>query len=505
MALLDLLKNPDSYDVSYGGPSKGITNIPNESSFHLQRVKWDVANENADPTFIFGNDHNSGPVPDFLFRGGFKTNLNRRGLDLRRIGNFLTSNNGLHFIGRQVLLQALNPQKNEKIFNLGINLLAQIGLSGLANIKRSGLVPFEDKLGLDILGGLKDKLGIPSGNGYLGEIGENNTREVNYGLGDPGKLSVKKGLEKLINNPFKKKSSYDVNVDYSKLDAVNIQKIFTNNQKNKSNLEDESLNFGDINDFVNFRFEVINSDDPEISHVIAFRAFISSFTDTFNTTHNEVKFNGRGESFYTYNKFKRTISLGFQIAAQSRHEMKPLYQKLNYLVAQTAPNYSDFGRIRTPYMKLTVGDYLAKVPGMLTNATVSWKTTYPWEIKLDPDNKDKDMKVLPHILDVTINFQPIHNFIPNNKMDTPFIGIGPDEKNENSWLPEIPLQEAIQETNGKLVPLNKEPTTINTSGLVAELNTGGGSDLVPQVSVGKVEATGFGELPTNRFNLPPSI
>ena len=51
--------------------------------------------------------------------------------------------------------------------------------------------------------------------------------------------------------------------------------------------------------------------------------------------------------------------------------MKPLYQKLNFLAAQTAPNYSSKGRIRTPYIRLTMGDYLSRVPGILTSVGIS--------------------------------------------------------------------------------------------------------------------------------------
>ena len=52
--------------------------------------------------------------------------------------------------------------------------------------------------------------------------------------------------------------------------------------------------------------------------------------------------------------------------------MKPLYRKLNYLVAQTSPNYSNFGRLRTPYMKLTVGDYFYRIPGILNSISTQW-------------------------------------------------------------------------------------------------------------------------------------
>ena len=52
---------------------------------------------------------------------------------------------------------------------------------------------------------------------------------------------------------------------------------------------------------------------------------------------------------------------------------------------------------------------------------INWNNNYPWEIKLDPDVKDKDMKVLPHILDVSIVYQPIHNFTPERNVKSPFI------------------------------------------------------------------------------------
>ena len=146
--------------------------------------------------------------------------------------------------------------------------------------------------------------------------------------------------------------------------------------------------------------------------------------------------NGRGETFYTYKGFMRKVSITFKVAAKSRYEMKPIYQKLNYLAAQTAPNYSKFGRIRTPYMRLTVGDYFKRVPGIVTNVNINWMKEYPWEIRLDPEGLDKQMKILPHVLDVTFNFTPIHDFVPDNQVDTPFIGLNRSYPSEANWIPE---------------------------------------------------------------------
>ena len=40
---------------------------------------------------------------------------------------------------------------------------------------------------------------------------------------------------------------------------------------------------------------------------------------------------GRAESFYKYKGFDRNISLSWTVAAQSKGELIPMYQKLNYL------------------------------------------------------------------------------------------------------------------------------------------------------------------------------
>ena len=85
-------------------------------------------------------------------------------------------------------------------------------------------------------------------------------------------------------------------------------------------------------DYVKFRFEVVDHDKGE-NNMMVFRAFLDSISDNYSANHNTFKYNGRGEPFYTYKQFDRKLSVGFKIAAQTRWEMKPLYQKLNYLVS----------------------------------------------------------------------------------------------------------------------------------------------------------------------------
>jgi hypothetical protein len=173
-------------------------------------------------------------------------------------------------------------------------------------------------------------------------------------------------------------------------------------------------------DLIKFRFQIITpggTGGPKIKHLY-FRALIDNFGDTFNANWNSYNYIGRGESFYTYGNFDRSIDLGFKIAAQTEDEMKPLYQKLNYLIGATTPTYSQ-NFMRGTFVKMTVGDYIYELPGFLNNVNVSWNQEYPWEIAMtsvDPvtgvrESTNKRQE-LPMILDVGLSFTPIHTFLP---------------------------------------------------------------------------------------------
>ena len=127
--------------------------------------------------------------------------------------------------------------------------------------------------------------------------------------------------------------------------------------------------------------------------------------------------------------------------------MMPLYRKLNYLVSNTAPEYNKT-RMRTPFMRLTVGNWCNRLPGLLSSVNLSWQKDYPWEINLPGDSKtntgDREggdhMLILPHVLNVSVNYIPIHNFLPSKDIQSPFIlpndsnsGTGTLDNNQK-WL-----------------------------------------------------------------------
>ena len=230
-------------------------------------------------------------------------------------------------------------------------------------------------------------------------------REERVNLGNPGKR---------INRAVDKKGRLDYTV-YSPetVDKINALDII----RTKGDFTSQKYR-----DLIRFRIEAVDSDKPDGSDSMVFRAFLDGFNDSYNASHNKFKYNGRGEEFYSYNSFTRKISFSFKIAAQSRHEMMPLYRKLNFLVSNVAPEYK-VTRMRTPYIRLTIGSMVDRVPGVLNNISLKWDKNYPWEISLDgPEKTKRDMLVLPHVLDVSVGFTPIHNFIPKKSItDSPFI------------------------------------------------------------------------------------
>ena len=219
-----------------------------------------------------------------------------------------------------------------------------------------------------------------------------------------------------------------------KVNNLDVVRLKDDTPFNFSNITDPNK----IKDFIPFYFEAINfpkdSSQNLKSDYIFFRAFLNDVSDDFKAGYNSYKYNGRAENFYTYKDFNRSLSFSFKVAAFSRHEMQPLYRKLNYLVSNTAPEYDKAsGRIKTPFMRITIGDWISRLPGLLTNVNLKWSKDYPWEIKaqsnLKPQNNDSgqfehmdhDMLYLPHVLDVSISYQPIHNFTPQKGMEFPFI------------------------------------------------------------------------------------
>lgn len=344
-----------------------------------------------------GNER-SPQSPDFLVRNG---SLNPVSLidDFTRIGTYFTSTQGQLFIAKQNALALSSPTKSKTVLDFlardtynPLTTLGQVGVSGLGiHLTGKGINPLANFE-------------------YIPPV-EERTAKVNFAR-SPGE---EKSPER--KDPFKTDG-----IESKPLDKINALSIYKS---------DNVDNTKPINDFVKFRIAAIDNVDPTQKEYIHFRAFLNGFTDNYSAQWNGFRYPNRGEQFYKYGGFDRTFSLTWTVYAQSKAELIPMYQKLNFLASLLAPDYGTNGFMKGNLIELTVGGYLFNQPGFITNLTYTAPEDTPYEIGVVNNSllpgtgvEDTSVKELPYRINVsTFNFTPIHNFVPEKQKNS-YNGIG---------------------------------------------------------------------------------
>jgi hypothetical protein len=210
------------------------------------------------------------------------------------------------------------------------------------------------------------------------------------------------------------------------LKSNTLDKIYYESSAHKSSFR-TSTNPFEAPDLVNFIMDVINPETPSSgSKSLRFRAYIDSFSDSYNPEWNSQTYMGRAEKFYKYNSFERNISLGFTVVAESKSHLQAMYNQLNLLASSLAPTYTTFGYMTGNLHRLTLGNYINGQYGIVTGFTYDVIEESPWEID--------DGSQLPFYIKVNgFNFIPIHNFRP----ETTWNGVNPHQFiNQTSPVPQ---------------------------------------------------------------------
>jgi hypothetical protein len=327
---------------------------------------------------------------------------------------FKSSNTGRvetnqHYPGKQYLTYSNAPKSISYLANIArsrsklpeLSADQKDEVSKLKQEGNSGLVPKDNSSRFE-----KPELGAELSSLTGAVVSEGPFKIVNYKTGKSlsqvsKDVRLKMGTPGLPKKPVDTKVSRDLSID--KLNAEYPFKVDPDTVRTEPD---------EASDLIKFNFRVVT---PEEDVYLFFRAYLSGFSDDFQGNWSETSYIGRGEKMQTYDGFSRNISLSFKIAASTRAEMKPLYQKIVYLASTTAPTYGGGSFMRGTLVNLTVGDYLYNVPGVITSVNYKWETDYPWEIALEDD-----VEQLPHILDCSVSFRPIHSFIPQTGLQ-PYI------------------------------------------------------------------------------------
>ena len=88
-----------------------------------------------------------------------------------------------------------------------------------------------------------------------------------------------------------------------------------------------------------------------------------------------------------------------------------------------APDYTEGGFMRGNLVKITIGDYITNLPGILKGVSYEIDPEAGWDIARDElGNKEPNAYIMPKLIQVKgIKFIPIHNFIPQT-VSNKFIG-----------------------------------------------------------------------------------
>jgi hypothetical protein len=322
-------------------------------------------------------------IIDSLYRGqGLVTQATIE--DTKRISNFLITEEGLQFLAKE---QALLITQNIRQF--GNNVSKWNFINPSSYVANTALAPTGVNVRNTFTFGVR-----PTGN----------TRETAFGEPDYS-IANRKFLNNILSN--------DPNIALNKTDRVTTSPMYVAQQVDSN-----------IKDTVPFYFTIINNNGSGDNTYIHFRAYVEGLSDSYSAEWNSISYMGRGDKAYQYSGFSRDISFGFKIPVMSALEQSAVYSKLNYLASCMAPDYTDGGFMRGNLIKLTIGDYVKDIPGILKGVTYTVNEDAGWDIGKTEEMTESGTYIMPKLIDVSgLSFTPIHNFIPR-KVSQKFIASG---------------------------------------------------------------------------------
>jgi hypothetical protein len=156
-------------------------------------------------------------------------------------------------------------------------------------------------------------------------------------------------------------------------------------------------------------FQLINPFTAQNLHRIIFPAYINGFKVSSDASWNDVSYVGRSESFYVFNKFKRSVSFGLQIPCTNPVELRERHRALGALESSLAGSYNE-SRLGGILTKLYLGNYLKGETGIINSLSYDIPNESSWDL----DDQ------LAHNINVSVNFTVIHNDLPTYRREGGF-------------------------------------------------------------------------------------
>jgi hypothetical protein len=212
----------------------------------------------------------------------------------------------------------------------------------------------------------------------------------------------------------------------------------------------------DLRDIIKFVFhDIVNN------KVAFFRSTLKSISDSLTPEWSDVRYLGRADKVYVYNGLTRSVSFNFRVYASSKKEMKPMWQRINYLYGMGYPSQikevGNFGINIPPYVKMTIGNLYKNQPIIINSIGLTVPDEASWEI-------DKNLQ-LPMMVELSIQTTLLEKEAPRTNVPH-FDDYPPDEY----LTVREPLTDEVSDPNSAINTLPNQPTIEQQSQLAEQGN-----------------------------------
>ena len=138
---------------------------------------------------------------------------------------------------------------------------------------------------------------------------------------------------------------------------------------------------------------------------LRFLGYLNEYTENYESGWNPITYAGRAESFYTFNSFKRTLAVGFNIPCYNKEELVERHCALSELASSLAGSYNKEGLMGGIITRLKLGGYIDNQPGIINNLSFNPIQDSSWDLD----------EGLAFYLKVSFGFTVIHDFLPQYK------------------------------------------------------------------------------------------
>jgi NADPH-dependent 7-cyano-7-deazaguanine reductase QueF-like protein len=158
-------------------------------------------------------------------------------------------------------------------------------------------------------------------------------------------------------------------------------------------------------------FQQINPFNSNIYKSFRFKAYINGYNETYDSSWDSIKYNGRSEFLYVFNSYKKTASFKLQLPSFNKFDLITNHENLKNLQTGAAGAYSQ-NRLGGVLTEIKLGGYLNMEPCIINSMAISIPNEASWDLLKD----GSDNSPLSMLLEVNFNVTIIGRETPGYKI-----------------------------------------------------------------------------------------